>query len=279
LVFAPLREIGNHPDEKIQRGGAAMGELNGKVALVTGAARGIGRAVAEVLMRDGAAVMVADLASSDGAATANSLRAAGGQADFVAADVTQDAEMMVAATAATFGRLDILVNNAGIFYNADALTTPFAEWQRAFDVIFYGAFHCSRAAGKVMVAQGTGGRIVNVSSVNAFLGMAQSSHYNTAKGAVDQLTRCLAVEWAPHGILVNGVAPGFVETPMAIVDGVNEHETPDFQEIYVRRRRIPLARPAQPEEIAEVVGFLASDRCTYITGHTIVVDGGLSVTF
>ncbi|MCB0041925.1 MAG: SDR family oxidoreductase [Caldilinea sp.] len=256
-----------------------MGELSGKVALVTGAARGIGRAVAETLARDGAAVMVADLATSDGAATAAALRAVGARAEFVAADVTSDAEAMVAAAVATFGRLDILVNNAGIFYNADALATPFDEWHKAVDVIFYGAVHCSRAAGKVMVAQGQGGRIVNVSSVNAFLGMAQSSHYNTAKGAVDQLTRCLAVEWAPHGILANGVAPGFVDTPMSIVDGVNELETPDFQEIYVRRRRIPLARAAQPEEIAEVVRFLASDRCSYMTGHTIVVDGGLSITF
>ncbi len=256
-----------------------MGELEGKVALVTGAARGIGRAVAAAFVREGAAVMVADLATSAGEATAAALRASGGRAAFVAADVTRDADAMVAATVATFGRLDILVNNAGIFYNADALATPFAEWLKAVDVIFYGAFHCSRAAGKVMVEQGQGGRIVNVSSVNAFLGMAQSSHYNTAKGAVDQLTRCLAVEWAPHGILVNGVAPGFVDTPMSIVDGVNELETPDFQEIYVRRRRIPLARAAQPEEIAEVVRFLASDRCTYITGHTIVVDGGLSITF
>ena len=256
-----------------------MGELSGKVTLVTGAARGIGRAVAETLARDGAAVMVADLATSDGAATAAALRAVGARAEFVAADVTSDAEAMVAAAVATFGRLDILVNNAGIFYNADALATPFDEWHKAVDVIFYGAVHCSRAAGKVMVAQGQGGRIVNVSSVNAFLGMAQSSHYNTAKGAVDQLTRCLAVEWAPHGILANGVAPGFVDTPMSIVDGVNELETPDFQEIYVRRRRIPLARAAQPEEIAEVVRFLASDRCSYMTGHTIVVDGGLSITF
>ena len=256
-----------------------MADLTGKVALITGAARGIGRAVAEVFVREGAAVMIADLPTSDGAATAAALRATGAQAAFVAADVTKHADDMVAATVATFGRLDILVNNAGIFYTADALTTLFAEWQKAFDVIFHGALHCSRAAGQVMVAQGQGGRIVNISSVNGFLGMAQSSHYNTAKGAVDQLTRCLAVEWAPHGILVNGVAPGFVETPMAVVDGVNEHETPDFQEFYVRRRRIPLARPAQPEEIAEVVRFLASDRCTYITGHTIVVDGGLSITF
>ena len=260
-----------------------MGELSGKVALVTGAARGIGQAVAAAFVREGAAVMVADLAGSDGEATAASLCAdgtqTGGQAAFVAADVTTDAAAMVAATVAAFGRLDILVNNAGIFYNADALATPFDEWRKAFDVIFHGTLHCSRAAGLAMVEQGQGGRIVNVSSVNAFLGMAQSSHYNTAKGAVDQLTRCLAVEWAPHGILVNGVAPGFVDTPMAVVNGVNEHETPEFQEIYVRRRRIPLARPAQPAEIAEAVLFLASPRCTYITGHTIVVDGGLTVTF
>lgn len=256
-----------------------MGELGGKVALVTGAARGIGRAVAEVFVREGAAVMIADLAGSDGAATAATLCDMGGQAAYTAADVTQDAEAMVAATVKYFGRLDILVNNAGIFYNADALATSFDDWLKAVDVIFYGAFHCSRAAGRVMVAQGQGGRIVNVSSINGFLGMGQSSHYNTAKGAVDQLTRCLAVEWAPHNILINGVAPGFVDTPMSIVDGVNELETPDFQEIYVRRRRIPLARAAQPTEIAEAVCFLVSPRCSYITGHTIVVDGGLSITF
>jgi len=256
-----------------------MSDLRGKVALVTGAARGIGRAIAEVFVCAGAAVMIADLPNSDGAATAEELNRAGGQATFVAADVTQDAEAMVAATVARFGRLDILVNNAGVFYPADALTTPFATWLRAVDVIYHGTFLCSQAAGRVMAAQGQGGRIVNISSVNAFLGAAHSSHYNSAKGAVDQLTRCLAVEWAPYGILVNSVAPGFVETPMAIVDGVNEHETPDFQEFYVRRRRIPLARPAQPAEIAEAVLFLASPRCTYITGHTLVVDGGLSVTF
>ncbi|HAJ37883.1 MAG TPA: NAD(P)-dependent oxidoreductase [Chloroflexi bacterium] len=256
-----------------------MSDLSGKVALVTGAARGIGRAVAEVFVRAGAAVMIADLPDSDGATTAASLSRAGGQAAFTAADVTRDAAAMTAATVERFGRLDILVNNAGIFYNADALSTPFDAWLRAVEVIYHGTFLCSQAAGRVMAAQKQGGRIINISSVNAFLGMANSSHYNSAKGAVDQLTRCLAVEWAPHGILVNSVAPGFVETPMAIVDGVNEHETPDFQEFYVRRRRIPLARPAQPEEIAEVVGFLASPRCTYITGQSIVVDGGLSITF
>lgn len=256
-----------------------MGKLSGQVALVTGAARGIGQAVAAAMVRAGAAVMIADLPASDGESTAAALRASGGQAAFVSADVTRDAESMAAAAVASFGRLDILVNNAGIFYNADALHTPQADWQRAFDVIFYGALHCCRAAGKIMVDQGGGGRIVNVSSINAFLGMAQSSHYNTAKGAVDQLTRCLAVEWAPHGILVNSVAPGFVDTLMSITDGVNELETPDFQEYYVRRRHIPLARAAQPEEIAEAVLFLASPRNTYITGHSLVIDGGLTATF
>lgn len=251
----------------------------GKVALVTGAASGIGRATALALVREGAAVMIADLQRGPGQELAAAITASGGRAAFVEANVTSDAAMMVATTLDTYGQLDILVNNAGIFYPADFLTTPFQEWLRAVEVMYYGVFHCSQAAARVMVEHGTAGRIVNISSVNAFLGAPQSSHYNSAKGAIDQLTRCLAVELAPHGILVNGVAPGFVETPMAVVNNVNEHETPEFQAFYVQRRRIPLARPAQPEEIAEAVVFLASSRTSYITGHTIVVDGGLTATF
>lgn len=255
------------------------GVCAGKVALVTGAASGIGRATAVALAREGAAVLIADVQREQGEAVAAAISTDGGRADFVLADVTRDAMPMVAAALESFGRLDILVNNAGVFYPADFLTVSFSEWMRAVEVMYHGAFHCSQAAAREMVRGGAGGRIVNISSVNAFLGAPQSSHYNSAKGAVDQLTRCLAVELAPHGILVNGVAPGFVETPMAIVDGISEHETPEFQAFYVQRRRIPLARPAQPEEIAEAVVFLASTRCTYITGHTIVVDGGLTVTF
>jgi NAD(P)-dependent dehydrogenase (short-subunit alcohol dehydrogenase family) len=249
------------------------------VALITGAASGIGQATAVALAREGTAVMIADLQRAQGEAAAEAIRAGGGRAAFVEADVTRDAAKMVAATVEAFGQLDILVNNAGIFYPADFLEVSFAEWMRAVEVMYHGAFHCSQAAAREMVRRGQGGRIVNISSVNAFLGAPQSSHYNTAKGAVDQLTRCLAVELAPHSILVNGVAPGFVETPMAVVNGVNEHETPDFQAFYVQRRRIPLARPADPKEIAEVVVFLASPRCTYVTGAMIVVDGGLTATF
>ncbi len=253
--------------------------LEGKVAVVTGAARGIGRATAEALVRDGAAVVIADLAESHGVETAAEINAAGGRAVFVATDITRQAHEMVEDTLEHFGRLDILVNNAGIFYPSDFLTTEFDAWRRAVDVMYFGTFRSSQAAARAMVAQGSGGRIVNISSVNGFLALAQSSHYNSAKGAIDQLTRCLAVELAPHRILVNGVAPGFVNTAMAVVDGINEHETTDFQEFYVGRRRIPLARPAEPAEVAEAVAFLCSPRCTYITGHTIVVDGGLTITF
>jgi NAD(P)-dependent dehydrogenase (short-subunit alcohol dehydrogenase family) len=256
-----------------------MMELANHVAVITGAARGIGAATAATLARAGAQVVIADLPGSDGEATAGMLRQQGFHAAFVAGDVTRDADTMVNAALEQFGRIDILVNNAGVFTPLDALTDDLAAWQRVVDVIYYGTFHCTRAAARAMIAQGHGGRIVNISSVNAFLGAADSSHYNSAKGAVDQLTRCFAVELAPHGILVNSVAPGFVETAMAVVNGVNEHETPLFQQFYVGQRRIPLARPARPEEIAEAVAFLASPRCTYITGHTLVVDGGLTATF
>ncbi len=250
-----------------------------QTAIVTGAGSGIGRACAHQLAAKGHAVVVADINEAAARSVVAEIVQAGGRATALQADVRHDAQRMVDAAVQTYGALDILVNNAGIFYAADFLTTPFEDWHRAVDVMFYGATKCSRAAAQQMVAQGGGGQIVNISSVNAFLGAPLSSHYNTAKGAIDQLTRCLAVELAPHRILVNGVAPGFVETPMAVVDGVNEHSTEDFKQFYVQRRRIPLARPAEPDEIATVVTFLAEGTATYLTGHTIVVDGGLTVTF
>ena len=250
-----------------------------QTAIVTGAGSGIGRACAHQLAAKGHAVVVADINEAAARSVVAEIVQAGGRATALQADVRHDAQRMVDAAVQTYGTLDILVNNAGIFYPADFLTTPFEDWHRAIDVMFYGATKCSREAAQQMVAQGGGGQIVNISSVNAFLGAPLSSHYNTAKGAIDQLTRCLAVELAPHRILVNGVAPGFVETPMAVVDGVNEHSTQDFKQFYVQRRRIPLARPAEPDEIATVVTFLAEGTATYLTGHTIVVDGGLTVTF
>ncbi|MFZ9858370.1 MAG: SDR family NAD(P)-dependent oxidoreductase [Roseiflexaceae bacterium] len=256
-----------------------MPQVSQQVAIVTGAGSGIGRAIARELATRGHQVVVADIHHEHAQDVAAEIVSMGGDAMALAIDVRHDAQRMVAETVMRYGRVDILVNNAGIFYPADFLTTEFDVWHRAVDVMFLGATKCSQVVAQSMVAQGHGGQIVNISSVNAFLGAPLSSHYNTAKGAIDQLTRCLAVELAPHGILVNGVAPGFVETPMAVVEGVNEHTTDDFNQFYVKRRRIPLARPAEPEEIATVAVFLAEGTATYLTGHTIVVDGGLSVTF
>ena len=250
-----------------------------QVAIITGAGSGIGLATAEHLARNGHRVVIVDINADAATRAADQIKATGGTALAVTADVSTDAAAMVQATVHHYGRIDMLINNAGIFYPADFLTTPVNEWRKAVDVMYFGTMQCCQAVAQVMVDQGTLGRIVNVSSINAFLGAPLSSHYNTAKGAIDQLTRCLAVELAPHGILVNGVAPGFVETPMAVVEGVNEHTTEDFQQFYVQRRKIPLARPAEPSEIATVIAFLAEGSATYLTGHTIVVDGGLSVTF
>jgi len=250
-----------------------------QVAIVTGAGSGIGRATALHLARNGHAVVVADINRGAADLVVAEIQALGTPALPVCVDIAVDAQSMVDQALQHFGRIDMLVNNAGVFYPADFLTTEFAEWRKAVDIMYFGTMQCSQAVARSMVAAGIAGRIVNVSSVNAFLGAPLSSHYNTAKGAIDQLTRCLAVELAPHGILVNGVAPGFVETPMAVVEGVNEHSTADFQQFYVQRRKIPLARPAEPSEIATVIVFLAEGSATYLTGHTIVVDGGLTVTF
>lgn len=255
--------------------------LQGKTAIITGAGRGLGRATALLFAREGAAIVVATKEADEAERTAADIKNAGGQAFALAADVAQEesARQAVAAAQERFGGVDILVNNAAIFQSVDFLKASQAEWEPAMQVNFFGALYFARACARCMAEQGRGGRIINISSVNAFLGADQSTPYNTAKGAVDQLTRCLAVELAPHNILVNGVAPGFMETQMAIVDGVNEHETPQFQEFYVKRRRIPLARQCEPEEVAQAVLFLALPENTYMTGHTIVVDGGLTITF
>jgi NAD(P)-dependent dehydrogenase (short-subunit alcohol dehydrogenase family) len=188
-------------------------------------------------------------------------------------------EAFTTQVAKEFGGIDVLVNNAGIYEPVSLVETPFDTWNRVMQVNLYGAIHCSREAGRLMVRQGRGGAIVNVSSIHGVRGVPDSTSYDVAKGGLNQLTRSLAVELAPHAIRVNADAPGFIDTAMAARDGQSEHETDDFKTTYVGRRKIPLARPAVPAEVATAVLFLASDDASYITGQILGVDGGLSITF
>lgn len=251
--------------------------LHERIALVTGAAQGIGKANADAFAANGARVYYADIDTEKAAASAS----ANAGCCALTMDVT-DTEQIAAALRrieSAQGRLDILVNNAGVYDEVDFLTAPQAEWDRVMRVNFYGSLFFARAAARAMAAQGEGGRIVNVSSVMAFTGSDHSTSYSIAKGAIDQLTRCLAVELAPHNILVNGVAPGFMHTQMAVQNGVDTHTTPEFLENYVKRRRIPLARGCEPEEVAQAVLFLTLPANSYMTGQVLVVDGGLTITF
>ncbi|ACZ43406.1 short-chain dehydrogenase/reductase SDR [Thermobaculum terrenum ATCC BAA-798] len=255
--------------------------LEGKVAIVTGAGRGIGRAIAELFAREGCAVVLAARTRDEVDAAADAITGAGGRALAVPADVSrrEEAEALVGRALEAYGRLDVLVNNAGIFRPGSFVDMPRESWEEVLRVNLCGAVHCARAAVRWMLAAGRGGRIINISSIHAQRAEPLATAYDVSKGGLDQLTRSLAVELAPHGILVNGIAPGFIDTSMSVVDGVNELETDWFRSVYVGRRKIPLARAGQPEEVAAVALFLASEEASYITGAVIPVDGGLSVTF
>ena len=242
--------------------------LKDKVALVTGAAQGIGFACAEAFAREGAKVMLSDL---DSAAVAASAAKIGSAASSIACDVSrkQEVDAAVAAAIKAYGRLDILVANAGIVHAAEFLDLEEADFDRVLAVNLKGVFLAGQAAARQMVRQGGGGAIINMSSVNAVLAIPNQVPYVVSKGAINQLTKVMSVALAKNGIRVNGIGPGTILTELArtAVLGNKEAERKILS-------RTPLGRMGEPGEIARVAVFLASEDASYLTGQTIYPDGG-----
>ncbi|MCJ8329040.1 MAG: SDR family oxidoreductase [Lentisphaeria bacterium] len=246
-------------------------DFENKVVVVTGAASGIGRATAQTFMAQGATVYGFDL-NEDGLKAVDGLNPCPG-------DVTDHEGMKkhVDGIIEAHGAVDILVNNAGMCYTSRHDDSTLDEWRHTMAVNMDAYYVMAKLLTPSMREKGWG-RIVSIASIQAIASEPLGA-YCASKGAIISWTKALAVDLAEYGILVNAVAPGFVQTNMSIIDGVDEMDTPEFHEWYAGKRKIPLARAAQPEEIAKAVMFLSSDDCSYITGHTLVVDGGLTVTF
>jgi len=248
-----------------------MAEFDGRTAIVTGGARGIGRAIAERLAAGGAAVALADVLEEqarDAAAaiaTAYDVRAAGYKVDVSA---VAEVEAFVAEVVASFGGVDILVNNAGIARDSLLFRMSDDDFERVLRVNLYGAFYFCRAVGRLM-SKRRYGKIINISSVIGVMGNAGQANYAAAKGGVIALTKSVAKELAPRGVNVNAVAPGFIATDMTAA--LSE----DVRNAYLAR--IPLGRLGTPADVAAVVAFLASDAASYLTGHVLFVDGGLMI--
>jgi len=250
--------------------------LAGKVAIVTGAAQGIGRACSARLAREGAAVALCDVNAGAGAEVARAIEASGGKAISIPCDVSKasDIDAALAATLKAFSRVDVLVNNAGILDDAPFLDLPVEEFDRVLSVNLRGAFLMAQAAARQMVRQGratggaSAGAIVNMSSINERFGLPDHVAYSVSKGGISQLTKAMAVALAPHGIRVNAVGPGTIDTP--ILAGVIKDKA--FREKVLSRT--PLGRFGRPEEIAAIVAWLASEEASYITGTTLFADGG-----
>lgn len=240
--------------------------LKDKVVIVTGAGKGIGKGIALALAREGCSVVVSDINQEDCFKVVSEIEAIGSKAIAIKCDVSQKGETdnLIAEAIEKFGKLDILVNNAGVYPYKSFMEMNENDWDRVIDINLKGVFLCSQAAAKQMKE---GGKIVNISSIAAFVGFPNLVHYCASKGGINGMTRALALELASLKINVNNIAPGAIETPGAS-QGMSEEARK--QTISV----IPWGRMGEPEDIAGAVVFLSSDSADYITGQTIVVDGG-----
>jgi NAD(P)-dependent dehydrogenase (short-subunit alcohol dehydrogenase family) len=249
------------------------GRVAGKVAIVTGGASGIGAASALRLAREGAKVLVTDLNIDGGERVADEIRAAGGDAGFVSHDVTDEAQWLAVAEDAKrrYGTAHILVNNAGIAGSGPLLEQTLEAWRRVMAVNLDGAFLGMRHIGPLMAASG-GGSIINVSSILGKVGSAGSAAYCASKGGILQLTKAAALEWAPLGIRVNSVHPGYIETPLVNNALQLAEDGKEMRELLVTRHA--MGRLGVPREIADGIVFLASDESSFMTGSELVIDGG-----
>lgn len=247
--------------------------LDNKVAIVTGSATGIGKAIVQQYAQDGAAVVVDYVGPQSEQATqlVDDLCRQGAKALAVAADIAKqsDIQNLVAATVKQFGRLDIMVNNAGIEKRMPFVDIPLELWNKVIAVDLTGAFLCSQEAARQMIKQGQGGRIINISSVHEDLPMPTNVPYCAAKGGLRMMMRTMCVELAPQKITVNNIGPGAIDTPMDADLKANQKLYNELLD------EIPLHRMGQPSEVAELAAFLASDEAAYITGSTYFIDGGL----
>lgn len=257
-------------------------DLHGKVAIVTGGAVGIGKAIVDRFTEAGASVLITDIDEEKGRKTAEEFKALGRRVEFMKADSSQkaDVEKVVNAVVEKFGGLDILVNNAGIFPFSPALNVAESLWDKVIDVNLKGYFLFAQAAGRVMLEKGKGGSIINIASIDAIHPTGNLVHYDASKGGVVMMTKSLAVEWSSKGVRVNGIAPGGIDTPgaqagsLAAMAGITltPEQLKKMMDAFLQR--IPLRRQGDPDDIARVALFLASPAAAYITGETVVVDGG-----
>ena len=246
------------------------GELSGKVAIVTGAAMGNGKAIGLGLVEAGADLVVADVDAGAAKETVDAAVGLGRRATVVSVDVSRrvDVERMTAHALAEFGQIDILVNNAGVTSRWDILELPETEWDRVLAINLKGVFLCTQAVARVMVDSGRGGKIINISSTAAKRGVPDGVHYSASKGGVEQLTRATARALASRGVYVNAIAPGVMDTPLLqpfLAD-------PERREHYARS--IPLGRIGHPRDLVGAAVFLASDASDFVTGTVVRVDGG-----